>query len=142
MSHFERNIVRVIGKSKRLLPQFVLVLTGLMLIPAPCATAQGNLSQGHLSQGHSSQGHASRENSRQSDSWRRTANGWERTESWDYLTSMPVGKLRPLTVGTLVQRSWPASFAAVELSLVLLLMHFGSATESTRPEEMSASTEK
>jgi len=114
MSRFECNIVGAVGKSKRLLLQFILSMTALMFIPGLYASAQ-------------------------TDSWRRTANGWERAESWDYLVTVPVGKLRPLTVGTLVQRSWPATFAAVELSLVLLIMHFGSARVSSPLEKPSAS---
>ncbi len=115
MNRFECNIVGAVGKSKSLLLLFLLSMTELMFVPEPYASAQ-------------------------TDSWRRTANGWERAESWNYLVTTPVGKLRPLTVGTLMQRSWPASFAAVELTLILLIMHFSSARAAVRTDEPGATT--
>lgn len=112
MSRIDCNIVKTLAKSKRLLLQLLLLMTALVLLPGLHASAQ-------------------------SDSWRRTAKGWEKIESWNYLVTAPVGKLRPLTLGTLIQRTWPATFAAVEISVILLLLHFGSARIATRPEGLS-----
>lgn len=58
----------------------------------------------------------------QSDSWRRTPLGWERTEAWKQLTEPPIGRLRPLSFGTLLQRTWPATIALAELFLILALL--------------------
>ncbi len=116
MSRIECNILGVIGEYKRLLTHLVFSVIVLALMPGLEAQAQ-------------------------TDSWRRTANGWERTESWDYLVTAPVGKLRPLTADTLVQRTWPAAFAAVELSLVLLILHFGSGAGSTSKEQAATTSE-
>ena len=58
----------------------------------------------------------------QSDSWRRTPLGWERTESWKQLTEPPIGRLRQLSLDTLVQRTWPATIALAELFLILALL--------------------
>ncbi len=58
----------------------------------------------------------------QNDSWRRTAVGWERTEAWNQLTKPPIGRLQPLTVGTLFQRTWPATVALAEVFLILAVL--------------------
>ncbi len=58
------------------------------------------------------------------DNWRRTPRGWERVESWDRLLEPPIGQLRPLTIDTLLQRTWPASIAAAQLFLVLAVLHY------------------
>ncbi len=121
MSRFECNIVSVVCNSKRLLLPFFLSMVAFMVVPEHYTSAQ-------------------------TDSWRRTAKGWERAESWDYLVTAPVGKLKPLTVGTLVQRSWPATFAAAELSVVLLIMHFGSSlgplSRANRGQKIQAGWDK
>lgn len=106
---FECSIVRKVGQRKRLLMQFLLTIGALLAVPGPQASAQ-------------------------QDSWRRTANGWERTESWDHLVTAPIGTLRPLSIGTLIQRTWPATLAAAELSLVLAILHFGWASLPSRQE--------
>ena len=113
MSRFERHIVDVFGKSKRLLSKLLLsMFIFFALMPTLSALAQA-------------------------DSWRRTANGWERVESWNYLVTAPVGKLRPLTLKTLMQRSWPATIAAAEVCFVLVIMHFGSGSTKCKSEEPS-----
>jgi hypothetical protein len=112
MRHFKCHIVDVFDECKRLLPMLLLSMSALQFIPALNASAQ-------------------------TDSWRRTANGWERVESWEYLVTAPVGKLRPLTLSTLIQRSWPATFAAAEVSLVLVVMHFARRNLTGEPAESS-----
>jgi hypothetical protein len=109
MSRFPSNIVRDFGQSKRLLQPFLFSMAALL-------TLTGNRTEA------------------QSDSWRRTANGWEKTESWDHLVTAPIGKLPPLTFGTLVQRSWPATFAAAELCLVLAILNFGRASVPSKAD--------
>jgi hypothetical protein len=106
---FECSIGRKVGQRKILLMQFLLTMGALLALPAPQASAQ-------------------------QDSWRRTANGWERTESWNQLVTAPIGTLRPLTIGTLFQRTWPATLAAAELSLVLAILHFGWASMPSQQE--------
>ncbi len=73
------------------------------------------------------------------DNWRRTPRGWERVESWDRLLEPPIGQLRPLTIDTLLQRTWPASIAAAELFLVLAVLHCSkksnAGSEGKRPIE-------
>lgn len=97
---FECNIVRKVAQPQRLVLLFLLTVGALLTLSGPHASAQ-------------------------QDTWRRTALGWERTESWEQLVTAPIGQLRPLTLGTLIQRTWPASIAAAELSLVLAILHFG-----------------
>lgn len=103
------SIVRKVGRRKGLLMHLLLTVGALLAMPGPQASAQ-------------------------QDSWRRTANGWEQTESWNHLVTAPIGTLRPLTLGTLIQRTWPATLAAAELSLVLAMLHFGWASVPSRQE--------
>jgi hypothetical protein len=109
MSRFYCNILRNFGHPKRLHASFLLAMVALLTLIWARAEAQ-------------------------SDSWRRTAYGWEKTESWEHLVTAPIGQLRPLTIGTLVQRSWPATIAAAELSLVLAILNFGRASELGKSE--------
>lgn len=62
----------------------------------------------------------------EADNWRRTPHGWERVESWNHLIEAPIGQLRPLTIATLLQRTWPAYVAATELFLMLTIIQFAS----------------
>jgi hypothetical protein len=117
----ERLIVRKNVRPSRLRLGFlgcVGLLAAAVQLPGVCNTAC------HASAG--AQGAAY-----QSDSWRRTAKGWEQTESWTCLISSPIGTLKPLTMNTLLERTWPAMFAAAELCLALAILHAGRATDAT-----------
>ncbi len=66
----------------------------------------------------------------ETDSWRRTNRGWEHVESWTHLVTPPIGKLRPLTRKTLLQRSWPALFALTEVLLLLAIVDLSRSKKS------------
>ncbi len=96
MSNCEHSIVPKSERPSRLSWRFVLVL---LAVASMCGFALA-----------------------QNDSWRRTAVGWEQAASWNKMPQPPIGPLRSLTVGTLVQRTWPATIALAEMFLILAVL--------------------
>jgi hypothetical protein len=67
--------------------------------------------------------------------WRRTAVGWERVEGWYRLTQPGIPNLKPLTVETLLERTWPATVAFTELAVVLLILTLSYRDARSIPSE-------
>jgi hypothetical protein len=90
---------------------FLVVALPILSLPVAGQSVAGLQSSGHGVSGDSKA---------IDDSWRRTSVGWERKEDWRYLTVSPVR--RKLSLQTLVQKTWPATLATSELTLVLAIL--------------------
>lgn len=65
-----------------------------------------------------------------SDSWRRTAQGWEQKEEWNQriLKALP---LPALSLRTAPRRCWPAAIAAAEVLFAVWILQFDPQRKGT-----------